>query len=263
MPENYFVANEEVVELHSQISRFAIVVARDVAQEHREANGDLASNDALSYIAISSIELHEAIMTLCSNGRASVTPIILRTMLDLLANILVIVNAKGDEIELMAFRYMRGFLKAVDFTKDSKKEIDGVIRKLPEAIQGRAKDFIFQGKKRSYWYKPEYKDAKSIIDGFAVPSNDYAYLYDNFSAASHGGILGLNLYKDSPEEEIHPNPRADNMSQNRALLACSRFMLDIFGTYAQFMGSSADADKIYVSLEESFSLLKVLYAEAP
>ena len=186
--------------------------------------------------------------------------VILRTMLDLYANILVIVNAKNNESEFMAFRYTHCFLKAnlndPVLADEPKKQIMEGLKQLHDDIRSKAHDYIFKGKLLGYWYSPEYSNTKNILDTFDTSlKSDF---YNKLSSASHGGLLGLRLFKDSPDEK-NPNPRADKKSQNLALSVSNHLILEIFGRYGHFMDPSAD--DIYINLSEKFKSLKSVVKE--
>jgi len=255
MSKKYFVASQEISESYNKTLKFASFVTNEVGEDYRKSYGNPITNGALYSIATESIGLHKVVYTLCLNGWAFATPLILRTLLDLCASILVIVNAKNNETEFMAFRYTYWFLKAnlndPILAKASKTQIVEGLRKLPKDIHSKAHDFMFKERMRGYWYSPEYSNAKDILSKFNSPfKNDF---YNKLSSASHGGLLGLHLFKDSPDVK-HPNPRADKKSQDLALVASNHLMLEIFGIYGHFMDGSSDS--IYIDLHKEFNSLR-------
>ena len=260
MTNEYFVASQEVEDFHKEVLKFASFVTLEIGEEYRKSYGAPITNGALYSIATDSIALHKVVYSLCLNGWAFAAAVILRTMLDLYANILVIVNAKNNESEFMAFRYTHCFLKAnlndPVLADEPKKQIMEGLKQLHDDIRSKAHDYIFKGKLLGYWYSPEYSNTKNILDTFDTSlKSDF---YNKLSSASHGGLLGLRLFKDSPDEK-NPNPRADKKSQNLALSVSNHLILEIFGRYGHFMDPSAD--DIYINLSEKFKSLKSVVKE--
>jgi len=262
MTNEYFAANQEVEDFYKEGLKFASFVTIEIGEEYRKTDGSPITNGALYSIAIDSIALHKVVYSLCLNGWAFATALILRTMLDLYANILVIVNAKNNESEFMVFRYTYYFLKVnlsdPDLADESKKQIMEGLKQLHDDIRSKAHDYMFKGKLFGYWYSPEYSNTKNILDTF--DSSLKSDFYNKLSSASHGGLLGLRLFKDSPDEK-NPNPRADRNAQNLALSVSNHLMLEIFGSYGHFMNESAD--DIYIHLNKKFQSLKSVVKEQP
>ena len=260
MTNEYFAASQKVDDFYNETLKFASFVTIEVGEEYRKTYGSPITNGALFSIATNSIALHKVVHSLCFNGWAFATALVLRTLLDLYANILVIVNAENNESEFMAFRYTHYFLKANlndhVLAEESKKQIIEGLKQLHEDIRSKAHDYMFKGKLLGYWYSPEYSNTKDILDKF--DSSLKSDFYNKLSSASHGGLLGLHLFKDSPDEK-NSNPRADKKSQNLALSVSNHLILEIFGRYGHFMNESTD--DIYSHLIKKFQFLKSVVKE--
>jgi hypothetical protein len=258
MADSTLVADQDVIDFHKKVLLFAIFVNKEISKIRKESEQHPMASAILHKITADAVALHQSVLTLCSGGWAFAVPLLLRTLLDILASVLVIVNAK-DDVEYMAFRCSHFYLKAgiTDITTSNelrlshKAQIASGIKSLPTNLQDKAKNYIYQDKMRGYWYSPEYSNAKKIFNKYddAVMKG----LYDYLSGASHGGLLGLSLFKDSPDD-IHPNPRADKRSQNGALLSSSRLILDISGYRGKF--ESSGTDQIYLDLFGEINSLK-------
>ncbi len=260
MTNDYFAASQEVEDFYKEALKYASFVTIDVGEEYRKTQGSPITNGALYSIATESISLHKVVHSLCNSGWAFATALILRTILDLYANILVIVNAENNESEFMAFRYTHYFLKAnlndSVLAGESRAQIKEGIKQLHEEIQSKAHEYMFKAKLIGYWYSPEFSNAKDILDRFD-PSLQSDF-YNKLSSASHGGLLGLHLFKDSPDEKS-PDPRADKKSQNLALIVSNHLILQIFRRYSYFMDASTDA--LYIKLIQKFQSLKSIVTE--
>lgn len=168
MANEYFAASQEVDDFYQEALKFAYFVTIEVGEEYRKSHGSPITNGALYSIAIESIALHQVVHSLCFNGWAFATALVLRTILDLYANILVIVNAENNESEFMAFRYTHYFLKVnlnePALAEESKKQIMEGLKQLNEDIRSKAHEYMFKGKLFGYWYSPEYSNTKDILD---------------------------------------------------------------------------------------------------
>jgi hypothetical protein len=260
MANDYFSAGPEVDDFYKEALKYASFVTIEIGEEYRKTKGAPITNGALYSIATESIALHKVVHSLCCGGWAFATALILRTMLDLYANILVIVNAENNDSEFMAFRYTHYFLKAnlnnPVLADESRVQIREEIKQLHEDLQSKAHDYMFKGKLLGYWYSPEYSNTKDILGRF--DSSLKSDIYNKLSSASHGGLLGLRLFKDAPDKKS-PDPRADKKSQNLALSVSNRLMLEIFGRYSCFMDKSTDA--LYIKLIRKFQSLKSIIKE--
>jgi hypothetical protein len=65
------------------------------------------------------------------------------------------------------------------------------------------------------------------------------HIYDVYSGGSHGGFIGLRILKDEPDH-VHPNPRPDPHSQNLALAASARILLEAMNVRDGFENACAN-----------------------
>lgn len=255
MQENHLAANTKVVQLNNDVLDFALYVTNEIGEDYRIASGYPVVNGALYTIANNAICLNKVIKVICIEGWSFAAPSILRTMYDLLSNLLVIVRAEDSKIELMALRYTLIFAKLdlndVDFAEEAKEKIKEGISEISPAYQEEARNFFFQEKKRGYWFSPEYKDAKDVLERCKVDTE--GWLYNKLSGGAHGGFLGLSLFRDLPDFH-NTSPRADKTSQNLVLVLTTGVMMEIFSNYGCFMDSSIEEK--YLELHKKFKALK-------
>jgi hypothetical protein len=165
-------------------------------------------------------------------------------MLDLILSELVITETE-TEAEYRGFKYTHFFLKAQlnaphlkgKLRKAVRAQIEEGIIRLPAAYQQRARDFMFRDRLRAYWYCPEYQRPKDVLD--RLVRSDINRIYDVYSGGSHGGFIGLRILKDEPDR-VHPNPRPDPRSQNLALAASSRILLEAMNVRDSFENAGAN-----------------------
>ena len=101
--------------------------------------------------------LHRATATLCNNGWAAGSPLLLRAAMEVLMASAVIWDA-GDRGDYMAFKFMYSFLRETHrdssnpaaLRQDAKEQLVKGIKRLPKALQRDAHNFSFKGKKNIY-----------------------------------------------------------------------------------------------------------------
>ena len=237
--KRYLVAHNDIVRFHNKVQKFAVFVNQNIVKIHNDIHQQPITGEALWIITADIFALHRSVLSLCSDGWSLATPIILRTMFEMFLTTLVITKDRQDS-DFFAFRYMYNFykqqLKDVEISKqerdEAKKQINDGLNCLDEATKEKAKKFI-QDKMRSFWYCKEYTGPTDILSKFNLNMNKY--IYRCYAGASHGGLIGLSAFKGQVGD-IHPNPRADESSQNVALTHSSRIMLDVSGIRAKFEG---------------------------
>ena len=256
-------ADAEIVDFHKKVAEFAFSVNSKASvndSDYPFAGG------ALHSIGTEALALHGAVFSLCASGWAFATLILLRTMLELMASTLVIHKAETDipaqHPDHLGFKYL--FSWARERRDDSsisgqerqnvRAEIERALSKLREihpTLEERGRASIFSEKLRGFWWNPEYKGGPMDIFQGYWPEPDK--LYATLSSASHGGLTGLRLFKDDPEE-VHPNPRKDPASQNAALTFSCRLLLEMCGVRGDF--EKCDTNKEFLKLHEEFLQLR-------
>jgi len=262
--KNLLVASPEVIIFHSKIQDFCIAVNREISEIDKNKRTYPTAGDALLRMSVDMLALHRSIYSLCSNGWSQVCPIILRTMLELHLSVLIITR-NTEDCEYFGFKYLYRIHKEIlissksseEGKKESRRKIDEGLVKLSPPTQGRAKEFIFLQKMGGYWYCPEYSNPKNILESINNPSAKD--LYDTLSSATHGGVLGLSIFKGQPDD-IHPDPRADTFSQNAALSYSSRILLE--SSYARGIFEGCNLQVRFEDLFNEYLSLKKFSKEA-
>jgi hypothetical protein len=241
---DFLSADSLIFQLHRDVQEYAKVVNSSIASAHGGVSPYPLSGGALYALTADLFGIHRAILTLCEDGWAFATVPLLRTMIDFLMSAAVIAEQK-TEAEYRGFKYTHFFLKAR--LKDThlsaeariahKSQLEKSIAQLPTGQQQKARYFIFQERLWSYWYCPEYRRPKEILD--RLLSQGIRFVYDMFSGGSHGGYLGLSVLKDEPDLK-HPNQRADAKSQNLALAGSTRLLLETMSIRDRFENEGAN-----------------------
>jgi hypothetical protein len=151
-------------------------------------------------------------------------------MMDLIISTLAVTHREEDR-EYMGFKYMYGFqkeglttLEAPTSAKEAARaDITNAIQHLSANDQARAKAFL-EERREAYWYRPEYRRPSDVLA--KTGSNPVLKsVYALFSGAAHAGFAGLREFRDQPWI-IDSAPRADKVSQNRALVLSTRLLLE-------------------------------------
>lgn len=248
--EVYLVADPKIIKFHHKVQIFGVTVNEQIDKLYGDKYPNELASGALYSMTGNVFALHRAILSLCSTGWCFAAPILLRAMLDYIINITAIVNSK-DDADYMAFKYLYSYHKnklldpsiIEDERRKLKATVDEGISKLNEAKRHRAVQYIDDPKPSFYWYNPEYRGPRDILNKYS--NTEITYVYGLCSGAAHGGFVSSNIMKDVPDA-VHPNPRADARSQNMSLIFSCRLMLEIFRMRSIF--ERAGAEKIYEQL---------------
>lgn len=250
-------AKPSIIQVHADAQAYADRVNRSIA----EANGGISrhplSGGALYTLTADLWAMHRAILSLCEHGWGFIAVVLLRTMIDM-GIIAAVITEHESEAEYRGFKYTHFFLKAQvnettllpEIRASNRAQIEAGIRKLPPAQQQRAKDFMFREPLRAYWFCPEFTRPTDVLDRLSRP--DIRSMYETFSGGSHGGFLGLRILKDNPDD-IHPNPRADPRTQNLALVASTRMLLDVMHMRDRFEIGGRHEPEYQALLDKLFS----------
>lgn len=192
------------------------------------------------------IVIHRSIRTLCVTGWTPVVPILVRTMLDIIASSYAIV-AKPEDAEYMGFKYMGSYLiqaiRDAELPEPVLKFDQEQLEKLRQQLRGkdieRGERLIREYAPQIYWYRPEYESPSAILK---TASTDLSFIYRQFSGAVHGWFLGSALFDDTPDmADINPHehPRRTRM----AVVISSRILLEI--SYLRDRFESTNLDEAY------------------
>lgn len=214
-------------ELHNDVIGYASAVQNTIA-----AHGgcQTMASQALNVLEWNAVLTHRAVRSLCEAGWTPVTGVLNRTLLDIFANCVAIVDAPG-RADYMGFKYLsefyRKWLTDPGITEPERDEantaLDMLVDKLPAPDQVRARDLVREGHPRPYWFQPEH-DTPSQVLGRA--QHDIRPIYKMLSGVTHGSFSMKMLFNDDPRsEDIDPREHARNAP--RAVLACSRLVLEV------------------------------------
>lgn len=226
----YLLADKEVIDFHSKTYKFASKVNQLCFEQNEKETKYPMASEALFSLSSDTVALHRAIKSLCESGWAFPCSILLRSMLDCMINVGIICN-EPQKAEYMGFKYMHCYIKGTLSDSKSSKEhkdyakrsLSQAIEKLPQNYKGKAQDFFGQ-KRSAYWFNPEFSKPSDVLEKLASPGTQE--LYRIYSGSTHGGFIGNRIFRDEPDN-THPNPRADKKAQNLALVASSRFLIEI------------------------------------
>jgi hypothetical protein len=153
--------------------------------------------------------VHQAIGQLVFTGWSSPAAPLVRTLLDLTVSMLAILN--GTTPPLSGFKYLfsnfRRLSRDIQHPAANRVRIRKQVREriaLLPAEQRRDAIRAYAEKDRAYWFSPEWQSPSAVIAQFGAPG--MADFYRQFSAAAHGGFLGLRLFREDPDR-IDINPR--------------------------------------------------------
>lgn len=258
---NHLRLDSAILGMQAEVQEYASSVNASIAAAHGGVSPLPLSGGALFALTADLFGIHRAILCLCENGWAFASVALLRSMIDILINTAVIVERKS-EAEFRGFKYTHNFLK-VQLHKGAlsretrtvvSAQINAGIRQLPLVDRKRAEHFMFRDRLRNYWYCPEFIRPTDVLDKLASPG--IRFLYDTYSGGSHGGFMGLRLFKDDPDS-VHPNPRADARSQCRAMVGSTRIMLDTMNMRDHFENDGAYHAAYELLLDHLVSLTRL------
>jgi hypothetical protein len=251
--------NKELHKLHEIVIIYSIKV-QSAASRLQEIRPHV-SYQAFADLHMRAVVIHRSIRDLCESGWTPVTGILIRTLIDIYVNCLAIA-IEPDNSEFMAFRFLFAFqlsrVKDAAVPKkaqlEHRKEIETAILQLPSKDAARATALITDKTRKSYWYQPEFKSPSDLLK---KTKGDMPSLYRIFSAATHGGIVGLALLDDEPDTP-NINPRQHPRQMPIAILGSARYLLEITFLRDQIEGTEEILgyyfikDKVLLPMKEKF-----------
>lgn len=228
------------VEVHSLALDCAVEVQSRCASAEESKSLYLVTRAALSSLYHEVICLHRAVKDLSFQGWAFATPILLRTMLDILCSMIVI--AENEHPDVAAFHYFYSWTKDDIATslpravEQAKRDIDQHLGKMLPEDRSLAVQWLDTPTKGSYWFSAFFNSPTQVIRGSAPRVLE---LYRWLSSTSHGGFLGVRLFRDEPDR-FDVNPRKDPASTGRAILYSSRILAEASRMRAIFTGLEYD-----------------------
>jgi|ERR1017187_5743800 hypothetical protein len=200
---SYWPIPEDLSTLHDVIIRYAVrMQAIAAAKQEKAAEGPI-SHSALFTLHRTGIVTHRSIRSLCETGWTQVSPILIRTLLDVLASCYAIVS-NYEDAELMGFKFMCSYLIQTigdpDTSDELRKHHQEQLDKMRHQLQGedikRVDDFIANFKPLPYWFCPQFLSPGKIFKD-RIPS--LFAMYRQFSGSTHGSLIGSVLFSDSPD----------------------------------------------------------------
>lgn len=250
----YWPIPKDLDTLHDVIIEYAVrIQAVAAAKQEKTAEGPI-THSALFTLHRIGIVTHRSIRSLCETGWTPVSPILIRTLLDVLASSYAIVS-KYEDSEYMAFKFICSYLieaiRDPDTTDELRKRDQEQLDKMRQLLKGaeikRVDDFIANFKPLPYWFCPEFASPGKIYKDVIPRLFD---MYRQFSGSTHGSFIGSVLFSDSPDApSIDPQ---ENPNRTRsAIVASSRLLLDISFARGQFdgiadLGEYKDIVKTYI-----------------
>lgn len=237
--KSYWPIPIDLVKLHDVIIGYAVrIQAVAAAKQEKSAEGPI-SHSALFTLHRTGIVTHRSIRSLCETGWTPVSPILIRTLLDVLASCYAIVS-KHEAAEFMAFKFVcSDLIQAVrdpdtpdELRKHDQEQLDKMRQQLKGEDIKRVDDFIANFKPQPYWFCPEFLSPGRIFKDL-IPR--FFYMYRQFSGSTHGSFIGSVLFTDSPDAPSI-DPQENPARTRNAIVASSRLLLDISFARGQFDG---------------------------
>lgn len=226
-------------ELHEKTIDFAVTVNAKSYEKYSpplaESEKYRVSRGCLHRIGERAVIIHRSILALCETGWMSMSPILLRSLLECLTNTLAIINPKYN-YDYMGFKFCTlDFLNIMMETKD--KELFEHHNALIQTEMGKMdtetkkmadryiKEFLKQKQEKTWWFKPEYKNTEDILLQWSG-GKDWYNSFKVLSKSTHSAYVGLGLFKDK-SDHVDINPRADFQSAKEAIVLSSRLLTEI------------------------------------
>jgi len=221
---------EDLETLHESIIDYAVRLHHAATIKVLRTPKRIVSHAALSTLHRSAIVIHRAIRALCVAGWTPTAPIMIRTLLDILASSYA-VAIKASDAEYMGFKFMcSSLIQAVanpDQSEAQRKSAREQLEALRQQFQGkdleRVDELIKSYSPQIYWFQPEFKSPIKIM---GLAKSDLVFLYRQFSASAHGGFIGSLLFSDDPDA-ADINPKEHPVRSRHAVIISSRLLLDV------------------------------------
>src|SRR5579872_4780137 len=124
MSSHFLRADKRILDFHAKAEFFARFVSKEAQSE---TSTKTLSKGAMHVSTIDAVALHRSIFSLCKGGWAFSCPIILRTMIDILINVAVIVTSNNPE--LLAFKYFHASTKQLLLNENVPQETKEHLKK--------------------------------------------------------------------------------------------------------------------------------------
>lgn len=230
---------EDLVALHDEVISHAVEIHHAATAKLETSGVSQLSHSALFTLHWRAIVIHRSIRSLCQAGWTPSTPILIRTLLDIIASSYAVV-AKPEDAEYMGFKFLGSYLVqalADADTPDALRKMNGEqLARLRQTLRGkdvaRADQFVKEYAPQPYWFRPEFYSPGAILK---TAKADLFFIYRQFSGSVHGGFVGSLLFDDSPDI-VDINPQEHPRRTRAAVVSSSRVLLDISYIRARFEG---------------------------
>jgi hypothetical protein len=223
-----WIVGEELAHLHDAAIDYAVTVHQRATEIN--LHDPHISYQALAILHMRAVTIHRAILNLCELGWTPVASILIRTLLDLYANVIAI-GMVPENVHFMAFRYLchHQLVRLHDTTVSKEqraqitKEMEIALPGLPREDAERVRLLLKEYPRKNYWYQPEFASPSAIL---GQTKGEMAFIYRAFSGSVHGGVVGLGFLDGKPDE-FDINPREHPRRTPLAIAMSSRLLLEI------------------------------------
>jgi len=239
----YWPLSSDLEQLHNAVTDYAAEVNGISAKNHEKSPDNPLSYGALFTLHWRAIVIHRAIRVLCVTGWTPVVPILIRTLLDIVASCYAIV-AIPENAEYMGFKYVASFLVQAlkernvphEVLTNDQEQLKTLRAQVNAKDEERVEQFIREYKPQAFWYRPEYNGPSAILQ---TASTDLYYVYRVFSGAVHGGFVGAGLFDDTPDV-ANINPQDHPRRSRLGIVTSSRILLEISYLRDRFEGTKQE-----------------------
>lgn len=236
--------SDDLIAIHNEVKTFSVFINN--ASQRKYADNHLPlSRATFQKLHGESIALHKAIFDICSIGWAHIAGITLRSLYDILITLYLV--GETDH-EYRAFKYFYWeFIKDGDF-KD-KDEFDKGYLLLSDTDKTRITQYIKEGKKRNYWFNPEYNSPSDAINRTVGNDKNDVGIYHVLSGISHGGHIGIGFFRDE-HDELQLQPKSNPKSAKLVVASSISKILGICRLRIQF--EMPELSQIYEEIYAKF-----------
>ncbi len=232
---------------HEPAIDIAVKAQQLSTRKYEDAANDIL-RDAFFVLSHDSVRVHRAVGCLVDGGWSGPGAALLRTLIDMSVSAAALGNS--EQPQMAAFRYLyagfRRHARDPGLPASARKKMFDQIRQrlrlLPEELRSDAVKVV-KDKDRPYWFAPEWRSPSAVIDAFGAP--DLKWTYMQVSAAAHGTVTGLRLFRDEPDK-ISVDPDALGIRALSLDFASSRWLVEIVRVRdaVEGLGLNSDIDKL-------------------
>jgi hypothetical protein len=221
-----FPLPHELAAVHNEAIEYAAATQNLIADRGGCRSG---SSEALNILVFNAVLTHRGVRSICEEGWAPVASLLNRTLLDIFGNCVAVCNVPANA-DYMGFKYIshfyRKWLLQPGVTDPERDEANSAISILVGGLnhtdQHKARALCAEPTPSTYWFQPEYRSMKAILEFAEHPLYG---LFRFYSGPTHGGFdMKLVLNDDPKSEDI--GPREHPKSVPKAIVACSRLLAE-------------------------------------